>query len=74
MPRKSTKVNAEGKLRAKKVDPKHNGNINLKNLIKRDNGKLPLRINKSLVILVAPVKCNEQFAAEFRARMEKSNN
>lgn len=69
MPRRADKYTADGKPRHKKINTRENGYVDLVGLKKREKGKLPLRINKSLVLLVTPDKCNEAYAETIRARM-----
>lgn len=53
-------------------DTTTNGSKMYENMAKqreKEKGLVPLRINASIVILVAPDRCNEEYAEEFRRRV-----
>lgn len=44
--------------------------VNMKALHERDKGKVPLKINRTLTILVTKEKATPAYAEEYRQRME----
>ena len=48
--------------------------LNIESLHNRDAGKVPLRITKSLVILVSKEKATPEYAEEYRTKMENNQN
>lgn len=63
MPRKSEGLTAEGQRRPQEADISKNGSIDLEELRRRDKGKVCLRINANMLILVPPENKNEEYAA-----------
>jgi len=72
MPRKKTGLTAEGKVKPKKADSNENGSFDIEALKCRDKGKVMLRIDKNLSILVTPENNNEEYAALYRQRRERA--
>jgi hypothetical protein len=74
MSRKWEKYNGDLKPRPKKHDLFHNSvEVKASELSKLDKGKVRLKINDRLTILVSPEKCNEEYAAEYREKLERRN-
>lgn len=72
MPRKKTGLTAEGKVNPKKADSNENGSFDIEALKSRDKGKVMLRIDKNLSILVTPENNNEEYAALYRQKMGRA--
>lgn len=61
-----------GVLRPEKESLSDNGTIDMQALRLRDHGKVPLQINRTLTILVQPQNCTQQYAEQYRHRMESN--
>lgn len=64
---------ADGKLKPKKIDYNANPEVNLKKLHDGDKGKVPLRITKTLTILVSPDKATPEYAEQYRQKMYENS-
>lgn len=69
MSRKKLELTAEGAKRPKKLSETENGAYDLEALRKREKGKVALRLDRSLIIVVDPKNNNEQYAAESRKKL-----